>query len=281
MIESRYCVKIFNNRYVKISVCHGDKEGLPAFKGNDRNNEKRALGEDEMLENLKRSARRAYQQVIAKANGLGVDRMLTLTFAKNVGVESKDVAMACFARFTRLCRDMYGAFEYIATLETQKRGAIHFHLGLNKYFNVWHLWELWKRAIVDSGLALSTDKTGSVFINKKAKLAKGGVVVYIAKYIMKEAYKVINSAGDGLREKYGKRYLSSKVPVEKVVFIAPFGNEMMIFQMNFEDFELKNGVRAFIKEFKHVNSFVLGLNWSFSCGFLRDNPLAEGKVAAL
>jgi hypothetical protein len=280
MLIDRYCVKIFNDRYIKVSVCHSDRDGLPAFSGNNRENERRELSEEEVLENLKRSARRAYQQLIAKAHGLGVDRLLTLTFAKNITVESKDAAMACFARFTRLCRKKFVNFEYVATLETQKRGAIHFHLGVNRYYEVWALWELWKCAIRDCGLAQSGDKVGSVFINKRAKQAKQGIVVYIAKYILKESYRAIESGSD-LRARYGKRYLSSKVAVKTMAFLVPKGDVNSTFRMIFSEFEQKNNVLAFIAEFKHVNSFILGLNWSFSCGFLRDNPLAEGKVAAL
>jgi hypothetical protein len=273
----RYCIRVYNDRYFKVSVCHGDRDGLPVFSGNDRTNERRIIGDDEMIDNLKRSARRAYSQLIAKGNGLGVDRMLTLTFAKNVVASCKSEAMKCFARFTRLCRKKFGTFNYVATSETQKRGAIHFHLGVTMYYNVFILWELWKRAIIASNLAESDDKVGSVFINKKWKndAKRRGVVRYIAKYIIKESYKFIQNAS-GLRDKFGKRYFSSKVKEEKIIFISTIALSIndycplrFIFRNNIAFFEEKIGKIAFLDDFKSVSCFILGMNWSFSQGFFR------------
>ena len=272
LMLDRYCAKVYNNRYVKVSVCHGDRDGIPTFSGascptGERND--KVLSEEEVIENLKRSARRAYQNIMAKAHGLGVDRMLTLTFARNVTIASKRMAVECFQRFVRACRAKFGAFHYVATMETQKRGAIHFHLGVTRYYVVWVLWELWKDAVVASGLAETSDKIGSVFINKKAKQSKGGVVKYIAKYIMKESYKQID-ANTGLRDKFGKRYFASLCPVEKVVFTTSKGDCLTVFNMFFTDFELKIGKFAFLKQFKRVDLFILGCDWSFSSGFLVD-----------
>lgn len=271
-MQDRYCVKVYNSRYLKVSVCHGDREGLPTFSGakcaaGERNDN--VLSDEEVIDNLKRSAKRAYQNLLAKAHGLGVDRMLTLTFAKNVTVASKRVAVECFQRFIRACRAKFGSFPYVATMETQKRGAIHFHLGVTRYYLVWVLWGLWKDAVVASGLAESCDKIGSVFINKKAKQAKSGVVAYIAKYILKESYKQIES-NNGLRDKFGKRYFASLCPVEKVVFVAGKGDSAYIFSVFFESFQEKIGKIAFMRQFKRVELFILGCDWSFSSGFLNE-----------
>jgi len=270
MLQDRYCIKVYNQRYIKVSVCHSDRDGMPTFSGNDRNNERKQLEEEEVIENLKRSARRAYQALMARAHGMGVDRMLTLTFAKNVTTDCKETAMKCFARFVRLCRKKFGKFDYVATTELQKRGAIHFHMGVTKYYSVWELWQLWKDAIVSSGLAQSEDKIGSVFINKKWKQTKKGVVAYIAKYIIKESYNFIQN-NNGLRDKFGKRYFSSQVGVDKFVFIAPKGDTMLIlrtFGKEFLDFQEKIGKMAYFRQFQHVSCFILGLSWSFSDGFL-------------
>ena len=269
MLMNRMTVKVYNNNYFKVSICHADKEGLPAFGGNNRENEKRELSDDEVIENLKRSAKRAYQAVMASAKGMGIDRMLTLTFAKNVTVESKDVAMKCFQRFARLCRAAFGGFEYVATLETQKRGSIHFHLGVVGYYNVWRLWELWKKAVRESGLAEARDKVGSVFINKKWKQTKGGLVAYIAKYILKESYKFIQH-GVKLREKYGKRYLSSHVKVEKyskLISVSYDPNVSMLMDLKQNFSKQKLGIKS-ISELQTVKAFILGMDWSFCDGYL-------------
>jgi hypothetical protein len=237
---------------------------LPAFEGGgNRKQEQRVLSEDEMLENLMRSAKRAYQTALCKAKALRVDRMLTLTFARNVVVAMKEQALSCFARFTRLCRAEFGQFEYIATMETQKRGAIHFHLAVNRYYNVWQLWELWKKAVVESGLAQSADKIGSVYINKRASQSKQGIARYVCKYIMKEFY---NSMAN--HEQNRKRYFSSKMKIEKIAFEGAVCANDYALRTLISDFLSKNdnfcGKMLKIGEFSHVNSFILGMNWAFS-----------------
>jgi len=264
MKNARYCVKVYNGSYARVSVCYPDNDGLPAFNGGgNRKQEGRVLSEDEMFENLKRSAKRAYQTALCKAKALRVDRMLTLTFARNVVISMKGEALACFARFTRLCRARFGTFEYLATMETQKRGAIHFHLAVNKYYNVWVLWELWKKAVVESNLAQSSDKIGSVYINKRASQSKGGIAKYVCKYIMKEFYNSIES-----HEQNRKRYFSSKMKIEKITFEGAVCANDYALRTLINDFLSKNldfsGKFLKIGEFSHVNSFILGMNWAFS-----------------
>jgi len=264
MRSARYCVKVYNGSYARISVCYPDSEGLPGFAGGgNRKQEQRKLSEEEMFDNLMRSAKRAYQTALCKAKALGVDRMLTLTFARNVVITMKEQALSCFARFTRLCRAQFGEFEYLATLETQKRGAIHFHLAVNRYYNVWQLWELWKKAVVESGLAQDEDKIGSVYINKRANQSKGGIAKYVCKYIMKEFYNSLES-----HEQNRKRYFSSKMKIEKLVFEgAVCANDYGVRTL-INDFLSKNPdfSQKMIKigEFSHVPNFVLGMNWAFS-----------------
>ena len=53
----------------------------------------------------------------------------TLTFRENV--TDYDVADAAFKAFTKRLRRAFNGLRYIATVETQRRGAYHFHMLLN------------------------------------------------------------------------------------------------------------------------------------------------------
>ena len=56
------------------------------------------------------------------------DKFLTLTFAENI--QDREWALAEFRKFIYKARRKFKAFEYIAVIEHQERGAIHFHCFL-------------------------------------------------------------------------------------------------------------------------------------------------------
>lgn len=182
-------------------------EKLRSSKGGTRKSTTR----DEMIpEQLERSQQRSKTQFRHKCLMLKVDRMLTLTYAENM--QDREKAYSDFDKFLRRYKKETGeSLEYIAVIEKQKRGAIHFHVGINKYINN-HLFEkIWPH--------------GFIRINKKAQYIQGGkfkknvvaIALYLSKYMSKDiAQQGINS----------KRYSSSRgiaKPVVKVYFI-PFGD---------------------------------------------------------
>ena len=54
---------------------------------------------------------------------------VTLTFRKNI--TDYEIAVAEFKRFTKRLHRKFDSLRYIATIETQKRGALHFHMIVN------------------------------------------------------------------------------------------------------------------------------------------------------
>lgn len=75
---------------------------------------------------------------------------VTLTFKENV--RDYDTAVKAFKQFTKRLRRKLEDVRYIATMETQKRGAFHFHILINApdvQFGLDNVVPLWQNGIVD------------------------------------------------------------------------------------------------------------------------------------
>jgi hypothetical protein len=87
-------------------------------------------GEGAREDNKDRSARRAKTQVRRRCKAIQADCMLTLTY-REVVTDEKRVQADLKALVKRL--RTLGAFEYVATLELQKRGSLHVHLACQQF----------------------------------------------------------------------------------------------------------------------------------------------------
>ena len=100
---------------------------------------RRVLDEDERAErdrqNLERSCKRSYKRVLDCIEGTRCDRMLTLTFQENV--VDMDIALIAFQKFIVLVYAQWGRIDYVAVPERQQRGAIHYHLAINRFLPCW------------------------------------------------------------------------------------------------------------------------------------------------
>lgn len=85
-------------------------------------------GEGDRDKSAKVVARRARSNVRKRCKMIGANQMLTLTYRENM-VDFERLAKD-FKEFIRRLR-RYGAFEYVAGIEKQKRGALHLHLAIN------------------------------------------------------------------------------------------------------------------------------------------------------
>ena len=181
-----------------------------AKKGQTRNKE--FISRSDMdPEQLARSVGRAKKNARHKALALGVDRMLTCTYKENQ--TDRDLAYAHFEKFTKLFRKHFGySLEYVAVTERQERGAIHFHLALNQFYDVRILRALWREAIGGEG---NIDITKP---SKGGKWSKVGIVRYISKYMSKDMEEQAISK---------KRFSSSRgirKPAKTTMFI-PLGDD--------------------------------------------------------
>jgi len=138
---------------------------------------------------LAKSCQRAKTMVRRKCLSMGADRLLTLTFKDNV--TDLDLAQERFKYFTKLMRKRFGSrFVYVAVVEYQKRGAVHFHLAVSGYYPVSAVRPLWLRACGDLGgnIDITSPKK---YKNKKSWNPKN-IAGYLAKYITKTETTEIN-----------------------------------------------------------------------------------------
>jgi len=174
--------------------------------------ERKSVTRDEMEpEHLKRSVIRAKKEMRHKLLMMQADRMLTLTYRDNV--TDLNLAYTHLAKFEKYCRNYFKNFPFVAVPEYQKRGAVHFHIALNKFYHVGILRAFWHKAI--------GSKNGNIDITSPRKGGQWNRIK-IAKYMSKYMTKDIQQQEIGR-----KRYTSSRgipEPEKKTYFIVPGPN---------------------------------------------------------
>lgn len=149
------------------------------------------IKEDRKEERRKQTARDARNNVrrLALTNFNDNSKFITLTFKENM--TDIDEANKIFKKFVRYLRKYIEKIKYVAVIEFQKRGAIHYHMLCNiPYIKHSVLLDYWRRSGSD----------GSVNIQGIKHVDNVGA--YITSYMMK-------NAGDP-RLKGKKMYLCSK-----------------------------------------------------------------------
>lgn len=138
------------------------------------------------LESRMKSNIRARNEVrrIVLSNFDNKSKFMTLTFRENL--QDVEAANKCFTDFVRaLNRDLKKKgkpkMRYIAVIEFQKRGAIHYHMICDLMgFPSKRLWELWKSA--------TRQYDGGVDIKNIRQVDNIGA--YVTKYMVKDLEKV-------------------------------------------------------------------------------------------
>ena len=121
---------------------------------------------------------------MALSNFANKSTFLTLTFQENI--QDLELANKVFTRFVQYMKtDLKKekcSFEYLAVIEFQERGAIHYHLlcELPKYYKFEKVRNRWRQAIK----ALGVEGTGSTKQNRIDRVDNIGA--YIVKYMTKE-----------------------------------------------------------------------------------------------
>jgi hypothetical protein len=135
---------------------------------------------------------------------------ITLTFADEAEYE---LAVKGFKRFTRNARRQYNNFKYVATIELQQRGAIHFHIICNiaeleecsqfvsDYWtygthDVQSIYDKNKLALYLTKQFIAQDKTSPLFNRRCYFVSQGLDKPYVVKSwdISDSAYNTIKSA---------------------------------------------------------------------------------------
>lgn len=124
---------------LKITDCgHGHREAIalrqrvdPARKLLSMHFENKAQrGEGDRDQSAERAARRAKQKVRQLVKALGCDSLGTLTYRDNM--TDRPTVLKHWRAFVQRVRRVLPHFDYVATIERQKRGALHIHLAMRK-----------------------------------------------------------------------------------------------------------------------------------------------------
>lgn len=156
------------------------------------------------IDSLRRTSRNLRRLINANPD---LDKFITLTFKKNL----KDVKKAnrMFHRFMDRLKYFHGKeVKYIAVIEFQKRGAVHYHCLMNiPYTSNKQLKKVWKKGFVN--------------IKMVKKIDNKSIFGYISKYIEK--------ANGDPRLAGKKRYLPSQNLKKPIIFLGKDHNEMQEF----------------------------------------------------
>lgn len=132
-------------------------------------------GEGDRERSAEVAARRAKRRVRHKCKLLKAGYMLTLT-TKKIITDTNEL-QSLFQEFVRRVRKV-ASFEYVATHELQKRGALHLHIAVANRQDYKLLWSIWHR-VVGQGQGRVHVSSG----NRKASVNQ--IAAYISKYITK------------------------------------------------------------------------------------------------
>lgn len=177
-------------RVRKVTFANGGTETLARFI--DAPTEIRAPGprrfrhEDESVgEQYRRKAvARARRELRWALRSIEADHLLTCTFRENV--QDRGAANRVWSYFIKLVRARYPHWHFVAVMELQDRGAIHFHAGVKGYQDVRYLRTCWLRAAGDYG--------GNIDVRAEYRRFGGGggptwsprrLIQYLGKYLGK------------------------------------------------------------------------------------------------
>jgi len=105
---------------------------------------------------------------LALANFSNKSKFLTLTFRENVTDLTE--ANKEFKKFIRKLKTQIGTFKYLAVIEFQKRGAIHYHVLLDiKYTRAKQLEEYWGNGFIKINRIDHVDNIGAYVVKYMTK----------------------------------------------------------------------------------------------------------------
>ncbi len=156
--------------------------------------EKRELTEEEKIENRSASLRRS-KNTLDSLIWCNPDlyRFVTLTFAENI--KDLDIANRHFSNFIkRLNYYFKEEVKYIAVIEFQRRGAVHYHFLVDRFIDYKKLTELWGHGYTEIEMI-------------RTKKSRHVVSEYLTKYLTK------TKADD--RRLWGRRCFFTSQNIEK------------------------------------------------------------------
>lgn len=171
---------------------------------------------ERQLENMARAARRATATVRLRVKAIEADRMLTLTYRENMQDRSR--LLRDWDAFRRRLKK-HQSFEYVATVERQKRGAFHIHVAVSGRQNYRLVRAVW--------LSVVGEGNGNIDVRNpfREKALRHKLAGYLSKYVSKayaegakDERRVWASRGIKIPEKVTTWFRD--VPVADVLAIA-------------------------------------------------------------
>ena len=174
--------RVFPDGQCEVTVCKERFFVGPAITPKTRakrgTSEKREENDDD-------AGRRAKKNVRLCCKSIGADRMVTLTYRENM--IDRDVALKHWKEFCRRVSKL-AAFHYVAVIEEQERGALHFHIAVRGRQDFVTLRAIWQRVL---GTGSDGQQMGQVNVRNPNRFGFGvrgahKIASYIAKYCGKE-----------------------------------------------------------------------------------------------
>ncbi|WP_293781275.1 hypothetical protein [uncultured Oxalicibacterium sp.] len=210
--------RIFADGQMEISICKGkhfNGAALTPFGVNKKS--KRGESENRERNDLV-AGKAAKKKVRERCKAIGADRLVTLSFRENITDRARALKyFDLFRRRLKLCM----AFHYVAVMENQKRGAIHFHIAVHGRQNYHLLRSVWQRVV---GKNEAGQQMAQVNVRDPHRFGFGKtgihkLAAYLAKYCTKEME---------CRELDQKRYFTSRgIPEPEIVQWRLHSNDMM------------------------------------------------------
>lgn len=189
--------RVFPDGQCEVTVCRerhflGAAE-RPASRAKRGESENRQANEDD-------AARRARKTVRHRCKAIGADRLVTLTYRENM--TDRTVALKHWKAFVRRLSKV-NQFHYVAVIEVQQRGAIHFHVAVHGRQHYALLRSIWQAVL---GTDAEGRQMGQVNVRDPHRFGFGvnghhKLASYIAKYCGKQM---------DVRDLNQKRYFCSK-----------------------------------------------------------------------
>lgn len=164
--------------------------------------------------NLDRSIRRSRAMIRRKCMSGGLNYLLTLTTRENK--TDLDASFKDLSRFIRKVKKTIPGWKYVAVVEFQKRGAIHFHVAVKGFQNVRVLRSSWLSIVgVGQGNVQVETPKNARYKSQKWHIAK--LAGYLTKYITKDLCGV----GSG-RQRY-RVAEGIEIPRQRTILSFPIG----------------------------------------------------------
>lgn len=146
--------------------------------------------------NRSKACARARRQLRWAVQSIQADRILTCTYRENMTDRRR--ALAHWNYFRALVMARYPGWVFVAVIEHQERGAIHFHAAVRGFQDVGYLRSMWLRVVgVDNG---NID-----IAYRKERFSDSGAGGRIASYMAKYIGKDFDSTPKGARRFFGSK----------------------------------------------------------------------------